>query len=90
MWRHNRWAPIVCPNCAIPFHYEKKQWRRITLPVLISVAILLVVQFAGKHFLDKTEFLVLYGITYGLFLIASIWGLHTVFTKLKFERRGEK
>jgi hypothetical protein len=89
MWRHTWWTPIVCPKCSKSFHFEKKQWRRISLPILISVGVLLIVQIVGKHLLGGAEYLVLFSLAFGVFFIVGIWWLHTVFTKLKFERRVE-
>ena len=89
MWRHTWWSPIVCPKCGTSFHFEKKQWRRISLPVLISAAVLLVVEIIGRHFLGKDLFLVLFSFAFGVFVITVIWWLRAVLKKLKFERRVE-
>jgi len=61
----------------------------MSIPILISLAVLLIVQVVGKYFLGNAEFLVLFSITFGMFLITSIWWLHEFLTKLKFERRVE-
>lgn len=89
MWRHSRWTPIVCPQCRALFHFDKKQWRRISLPSTITLVVLLVIQFTGKHFLSNTEYLVVFSLAFGAFVITGIWWLYTVLTKLKFERRIE-
>jgi len=89
MWRHTWWKPIVCPGCENEFHIEKKQWKRISLPVLISVAALLAVQFFGEHFIVGGAFLLAYSLVFAVFIIVGLWWLHTVLTKLKFERRVE-
>lgn len=89
LWRHTWWTPIVCPKCSARFHIEKRQWRNISFPILASVAVLLVVQFVAKNYLGKYEYLVLFSVAYGVFIITSIWWLRTVFTKLRLERHDE-
>jgi hypothetical protein len=89
LWRHTWWTPIVCPKCGARFHFDKKQYRRISLPLLTSITVLLAVHISGKYFLGKSEFLLLFGLAFGSFVIVTIWCLRVVFTKLKFERRVE-
>jgi hypothetical protein len=43
----------------------------------------------GKHFLGKSEFLVLFSLAFVAFVITSIWWWRVILTKLKFERRVE-
>jgi hypothetical protein len=89
VWRHTRWTPIVCPQCKGRFHFERKRWRQILLPTLISIAVLSVVSIAGKYFLGRTELLVVFSLVFAAFIISGIWWLYAVFTKLKFERHVE-
>ena len=61
----------------------------MSISILISLAVLLIVQAVGKYFIGNTEFLVLFGITYGAFIVTCLWRLYEFLTKLKFERRVE-
>jgi hypothetical protein len=84
-------APYVVDTYRMPkvsksFRFEKKQWRRISLPILVSTGVLLIVQIVGKHLLGRAEYLALFSLSLGVFLIIGIWWMHAVFTKLKFER----
>ena len=89
MWRPTWRTPIVCPKRNTRLRIEKRQWRRISLPILISVVVLLIVEISGKHFLRKDEFLVVFSLAYGVFIITGIWWLRTVLTKLRFEHQVE-
>ena len=84
MCRHTWWKAIQCPGCEKEFHIEKKQWKQVSLPLLISIAVLLGFQFFGKTFFDKDTYLIIYSIIFSAFIFVGLWWLHTVLTKLKF------
>lgn len=79
----------MCPQCKARFHFERKRWRQISLPILISMVALFVVSTGGKYFLGRTELFVVFSLVFVAFLISSIWWLYAVLNKLKFERRVE-
>ena len=95
-WRHRKiflhtWRrPIVCPGCAGRFNFERRQWRRLSVPMLTAVVALLFSQIVGRHFLERDTFFVLFGIAFAVFIVTTVWWCWAVATKLRFTRATEK
>ena len=88
VWLQTRWKPIICPGCSKRFRINRKQWRKISAPPLVTVAAMLVFQMFGRQFVEIELFTVVLSILLGALVVVSIWWLYMVFSKLNFERYG--
>ena len=35
--KHTRWTPIICKECNVKLHFNKKEWYKITIPILTII-----------------------------------------------------
>jgi len=92
VWRHSLWSPIICPGCSATFHYEKRQWFRMTAPLCIMSFLLVINTFWLKGLLGSHVFLlahpVLLMLAHSVLLIGVIvsgwWWWRGMQSKLKF------
>ena len=76
--------PITCPRCKKHFIYERKQWKRIRIPLLTSIFAVAVASIVNMISQTQISYWVFVAISLG-YLVTFIWWIRIVFTELKFE-----
>ena len=82
--RHTKWHPIICPSCERKFHFDKKQWKQISFPLMVATCVVFVAQIVNIIVNNQLSFWVFIILGIG-FLAIFIWWIRKILKDLKFE-----
>lgn len=68
--KHTWWTPLVCKKCNAKLHFDKKEWYKITLPILIlTVLNFFVILWANQNIIIRFIILIVLIIAFLKFFI---------------------